>query len=418
MRHLGGEGEIGLVDVAGLDMRLHRRQRRFDVRPALISGRAAPAQAPAGSGRKAAASTSSARSNRPNQSKGGASGGRRRRASGASLVLERVARPRRRGSRRHARRAAARGRRGPRRDRASRRSRAGRVIEQRPAAGPGVVEQDEGRAHACHDARSGPFAPRQERKFGLQRLRPLQDRGRSIQLAHDGTDDGRLPLCRGAARRRPARSGRRTGRGRPLRLARSDRQGPRHRPRHPARPLRRAARPDRPRRGRRDRSRESARPAGSRSAATHEIAFDEAARRPLPPARAAAAPQQRHALHRVRRGRRRCSPAPSPIRSAAAPWSTRRRSRATRRPKAPGTCRYRYSSGDQLLAIAAREGAEHRRHRPRQRARRARRRGDRRPARRDRRRDVGLHRPRHGRRAASCPAGSTSSAARPPSTAC
>ena len=57
------------------------------------------------------------------------------------------------------------------------------------------------------------------------------------------------------------------GRGRPLRLARPDRQGPRHRPRDPARPVGRAARPDRPRRGRRDGRARSARPGGSASAA-------------------------------------------------------------------------------------------------------------------------------------------------------
>ena len=66
------------------------------------------------------------------------------------------------------------------------------------------------------------------------------------------------------------------GRGRSLRLARADRQGPRHRPRHPARPVRRAARPDRSRRGRPRSSREIRESGRLRLGGEHEIAFDEA----------------------------------------------------------------------------------------------------------------------------------------------
>ena len=241
------------------------------------------------------------RSNRPNQSKGGASSARRG-ASGASFVLQRDGRPRRRGSRRPPR-AAQPLEAGAHLVRVARLDDlAGPGEERRPPARPGVVEQDERARSALPCARRrAHVAARQERSLGLQRLRPLQDRGRPIQLAHDGTDDGRLPLCRGL--REKACSSGREGRGRPLRIARPDRQGPRHRPRHPARPVGRAARPDRPGRGRRDRRRASAKPAGSASAARARSASTK--RRPaLPPARAAAAPFERHALRRLRRGRR------------------------------------------------------------------------------------------------------------------
>ena len=86
--------------------------------------------------------------------------------------------------------------------------------------------------------------------LGHQRLRPLQDRGRPVEFAHDGADDGRVPLCRGAVAKGDARA-HRTGAGRALRIARLDRQGPRHRPRRAARPFGRPARPDGSGRGRR-----------------------------------------------------------------------------------------------------------------------------------------------------------------------
>ena len=190
-------------------------------------------------------------------------------------------------------------------------------------------------------------------------------------------------------RERGAARADRAGRGRPLRLARADRQGPRHRPRHPARPVRRAARPDRSRRGRRDgRADPRDRPA-PRSAARTRSAFDEATRPALPAARAAAAPfATACASPPSTRPARLLDERASPIRSAAAPWSTRRRSRATRRPRAAGTCPTAISSGDAIARHRRARGAQHRRHRPRQRARALCRRGDRPAARRDRRRDV------------------------------
>ena len=125
------------------------------------------------------------------------------------------------------------------------------------------------------------------------------------------------------------------------------------------------------------------------------IDFDEAARPALPPARAAAPPFERHALHRARRRRRRAG-APHLLfgrrrrggrrgGGGAQRPARRRLGRAATATARPTSC----------SRIAAREGIEHRRHRPRQRARRALRRRDRRPARRDHRGDVGLHRPRH-----------------------
>ena len=78
--------------------------------------------------------------------------------------------------------------------------------------------------------------------------------------------------------------------GRPLRLARTDRQGPRHRPRHPARPFRASGPTGSTRTRPTSSSRESATPGGLSLGGAREIAFDEAARPRIPSARAAAAP--------------------------------------------------------------------------------------------------------------------------------
>ena len=69
-----------------------------------------------------------------------------------------------------------------------------------PAAGPGVVEQHEG-PRSLVIARDAPICAVQEIQFGLQHFRSVQDRRRSIQFAHHGSDDGRVPVCRGAARK-------------------------------------------------------------------------------------------------------------------------------------------------------------------------------------------------------------------------
>ena len=249
------------------------------------------------------------------------------------------------------------------------------TISRRPgrAASPG---RPAGRRRAGRRARSalpcaaiGPMSPRQERKLGLQRLRPLQDRGRSIQFAHDGTDDGRLPLCRGAAWRRAARADR-AGRGRPLRLARPDRQGPRHRPRDPARPVGRAAGPDRSRRRRPDgRPDPRERPDQPRRTRTRS---PSTRRRTCASSSASGCRiiQQRHALHRLRRR-------PAPTLDSARLLFGRRRRRGRRGgggAQRPARGRLGRAPPLQLGRPAARHrrarGHRHRRHRPRQRARR------------------------------------------------
>ena len=148
------------------------------------------------------------------------------------------------------------------------------------------------------------------------------------------------------------------GRGRPLRLARLDRQGPRHRPRDPARPSRRAARPDRPRRGRHDRRADPRQRAAPARRQRTKSRFDEA--RDVRFLQRERLPHHSNGMRFTAfdAGGDDARQRASPIRSAAARWSTRRRWRATRRPKAPGTCPIRYSSGDQLLAIADRDGID------------------------------------------------------------
>ena len=200
--HLVLEGEVRLIDVAGHDMRQHLRPAPPHNRPARSSGRGAPAQAPAGSGSRLPHPPPPARRTGRTRARAGSGVRAKRRQlllqriagfvgeeaggvavaqaleAGADLVmvarLDDAERPR---------------------------------IEQGAAARPGVVEQDEGAAQPCHALPVRRMAARQESKLGLQHLRPVQDRRRSFVVAHDGTDDGRLHLCREAARGRAARAG-------------------------------------------------------------------------------------------------------------------------------------------------------------------------------------------------------------------
>ena len=289
-RHLGGEGEVGLVDVAGLDMGLHRRQRRLIFGPAdqRPRPRRPRRRRRIGKERRGVDLLAPAEQAEPEQRRRV----RRRAAtrSGASFVLERVARPRRRGSRPPGGRAAARGRRAPRRGRASRRSRAGPAKSSRAAARAGVVEQDEGPRSRLPCAASGPMCAALRREALVCSVFDLFKIGVGPSSSH--TMGPMTAACRfveglreSGLLERTARvevdlygSLALTGKGhatdRAILLGLS----------------RRAARPDRPRRGRADGRARSARRAGSASAARHEIAFDEAARPALPPARAAAAP--------------------------------------------------------------------------------------------------------------------------------
>ena len=221
--------------------------------------------------------------------------------------------------------------------------------------------------------------PRARRdNLGLQRLRPLQDRGRPIQLAHDGTDDGRLPLCREAARQRRCSSATArvevdlygslalTGKGHATDRA------------DPARPVRRAARPDRPRRGRRGRSRairESGRLSARRRARDR---LRRGARPPLPPARAAAAPFSNGMRFTAfdAAGAALDSAVSYSVGGGAVVDEAAVARNAP--PEGAWDVPYRYQLGRPTARHRRARGAEHRRHRPRQRARRAVRRGDRR----------------------------------------
>ena len=227
--------------------------------------------------------------------------------------------------------------------------------ERRAAVRPGVVEQDEGAAHPCHARASGPYGPSQESRIGLQRLRPLQDRGRPFQFAHDGSDDRRLPLCREAWRDRGllARTARveadlygslaLTGKGhatdRAVLLGLS------------------GERPDGidPDAADADGRRASARPAGSASAARHDIAFDEA--------RDLRFLQRERLPHHSNGMRFTAFDAAGEVLDSAVSYSVGggavvEEADVARNapPEGAGTCPIAISSGDQLLAIAARAG--------------------------------------------------------------
>ena len=108
-----------------------------------------------------------------------------------------------------------------------------------------------------------------------QRLRPVQDRHRTLQLAHGGSDDRRQPFRRAPGA--DGRAGRRARRaGRAVRLAGRDRQGARDRQGRDAGPGRLPARPHRPGRGR---AAPGADPPGLclALAGTHVIDFEEKA---------------------------------------------------------------------------------------------------------------------------------------------
>ena len=375
---------------------------------ALISGRgrAGPGARPdrAGSRRRRPPLT---RSNRPNQSRGGASFGRR--AGAAAPASARAhGRPHRRGSPPRA---------GPRSRSRQARTSPGiarlddlrRPGDRASAVPPGRASSSrtKGAARPCHDARRrAHVAARRRDSLGLQRLRPLQDRGRPFQFAHDGADDGRLPLCRERCATRALLERDRAGRGRALRIARADRQGPRHRPRRPARPFRRAARPDRSRRGRpvvaaiRDTGRLSS-AARTRSPSTR---------------RATCASSSASGCRTIRTA---CASPPS-TRPAATLDSAVSYSvgggavvdEAEVARNAPPEGGWDMPYHLQLAATSCSRIAEREGLTIADIARANERAGlsdaeiDA-AARRDRRGDVGLHRPRHGGRAASCPAGST-----------
>ena len=159
-RHVGGEGEIRLIDVAGQDMRLHRRQRRFIFGPAdQRPRRARPRRRRDRAGRP----RHRPRSARVEQAE--PEQGRRVRPPGAGAAARAWppahSRPHRRGSRPHRR---------PRsRSRQSRTSSGSRVStisrglgEQSRAWPPGRASSSrtKGPLTPCHDARFGPIGAR------------------------------------------------------------------------------------------------------------------------------------------------------------------------------------------------------------------------------------------------------------------
>ena len=139
-------------------------------------------------------------------------------------------------------------------------------------------------------------------------LRPLQDRHRPEQLAHRRADARRAAVRAAAGARRPARRARQRVQRAALRLARRHRQGPRQRQGGAARPGRASS----PTRSTSTPSRRcctrSAPSAACALLGTHAGRLRREDRPRLPPPRDAALPRQRHALHRLRRGRRASSP--------------------------------------------------------------------------------------------------------------
>ena len=306
-RTSAGEGEIGLIDVAGLDMRRAPRASAASIFGAARSAAAAaPAQAPAGSGRKARGvdlldarrtGRTRARAARPR---------RRARAQRRELRLQRMAGLVGEEAGRVAARAAARGRRAPRRDRGSRRSRAARRTARRRPPGRASSSRTKGRAHALPCARRRAHLPRVRRETLVCSVFDLFKIGVGPSSSHTmGPMTAACRFVERLARRR--RCSTRTARvevdlygslaltGKGHATDRAD----------PARPVGRAARPDRPRRGRRGRSR-AIRETGR--LALGGDARDRASTRPrdLRFLQRERLPHhsQRHALHRLRRGRR------------------------------------------------------------------------------------------------------------------
>ena len=195
---------------------------------------------------------------------------------------------------------------------------------------------------------------------GNQRLRPLLDRHRPVQLAHRRPDAGAHGVRPPAEARRPAGPDRR-GAGRAVRLARRHRPRPRH-------PQGRAARPG----GRRARSTVdvarpptatssgSAPPGGcgcSAPTSARPTRSTSTPRRagPAPPP-LAAVPPQRHDLLRVRRVGPSAAARRPTTRSAAASSSTRTRSATTASSRTTPRCRYPFRTGDELLRPARETG--------------------------------------------------------------
>ena len=193
-----------------------------------------------------------------------------------------------------------------------------------------------------------------EFRHGHQRLRPLQDRHRPVELAHGRADAGRRQFADALAADGVLGGVARVQR-RAVRLARRHRAGPRQRQGGDARPRGRGAGDGRPG-GRRAAWSPAVRETGTLPcSAKHEIALRPSDATRLSPPPAAAAPPERHALHRLRRARTASSRARRTTRSAAASSSTRTRPAADRdRAGRHAACRIPFRSGDELLAAARR----------------------------------------------------------------
>ena len=177
--------------------------------------------------------------------------------------------------------------------------------------------------------------------LGRQRLRPVQDRHRPVELAHRRPDAGRPPVRAAARAARRCSSAPRAVRVELFGSLGATGLGHGDGRRGPARPRGRRAGP----RGRRDPSRSGSPRSGRRAACgslgTHEVAFDPDADLVLsdrsPPDGSRAVPREQRAVHGARRGRRAVSrPAPT-SRSAAGSWWTSTSPRAAtgrgRRPR-------------------------------------------------------------------------------------
>ena len=191
--HVALEGEIGLIDVAGYNM-LQYAGDCFANSFSVIEGRGGAAKGPDAIWKPAIASTA----------------GRREKTEPEQRRLLRVgtARAAPAGFRGHGRPHMTESRRprGRVADRAYRRAGRGRDTRRfrmdRSRAGPVRC-----RGHRRSGQRARPLSPSRasilfrswEKCLGLQHFRSVQDRRRAVEFAHHGTDDGRLPICRGVA---------------------------------------------------------------------------------------------------------------------------------------------------------------------------------------------------------------------------
>ena len=222
-------------------------------------------------------------------------------------------------------------------------------------------------------------------------------------LAHRRPDARGRALRRAAGSRRTATWPHRARAGRSVRLAGADRPRPRHRQGGADGSGGRLAERDRPGRdpaGARAHPRRQAHPPARQA----RDRLRREARPDLQQAAEAAAPPQRHALHRLRRRRRRCSRRATTTRSAAASWSTRTRRRKTASSRTPPRCPTRSTAATSCCAqcethgmtiaelmLANEQALAHDERDPPG------------PAR-DLAGDAGLRRARHPRRTACCPA--------------